>query len=75
MANMPGAVARTSTFALTNATFPYVAEIAAKGYRRALMESAALRKGLNLYKGRITCRAVAESFQKEWIPAEEALEG
>jgi len=60
--NIPGAFPRTSTFALTNATFPYIHQIADKGYRKAMLESEALRKGLNLIDGMVTCEAVAESF-------------
>src|SRR6266850_4938277 len=52
--NMPGAVARTSTFALNNVTLPFVLALADKGYRRALGEDAHLRNGLNVYQGQIT---------------------
>ncbi len=62
VANIPGAYPRTSTLALTNATFPYVIQIADKGYERALKENAALRKGLNLMDGKLVCQGVAESF-------------
>jgi alanine dehydrogenase len=58
--NMPGAVARTSTFALTNVTLPYALEIAEKGIRRAVRENRALARGVNLYRGSITCLGVAE---------------
>jgi alanine dehydrogenase len=60
--NMPGAVPRTSTCALTNATFPYVLEIADKGWERALHEDRALAKGLNVYEGVLTNRKVADAF-------------
>ena len=60
--NIPGGFPRTSTFALTNATFPYVLEIADKGYAKAMEENAALRKGLNLIDGKVVYQAVAESF-------------
>jgi len=60
--NIPGAFPRTSTFALTNATFPYILQIADKGYRRAMNENEALRKGLNLIDGMVACEAVAEGF-------------
>ncbi len=60
--NIPGAFPRTSTFALTNATFPYVLQIADKGYERALKENEPLRKGLNLIDGKIVSQAVAESL-------------
>jgi len=62
VSNMPGAVPRTSTIALTNATFRYVLAIAEKGWKRAVAEDPALMAGLNVYHGRITCRAVAETF-------------
>lgn len=61
VANMPGAVPRTSTFALTNATTPYVLDIANKGAEAALRESPALMAGLNVYKGKVACKAVAEA--------------
>jgi alanine dehydrogenase len=60
--NIPGIFPRTSTFALTNATFPYVLQIADKGYEKAMEENAALRKGLNLMDGQVVYQAVAESL-------------
>ncbi len=60
--NMPGAVPRTSTYALTNGTLPYVTEIADKGWERALHENRALAKGLNVLAGELTNRKVAEAF-------------
>lgn len=62
VANIPGAYPRTSTFALTNATFPYILQIADKGYERAMQENGALRRGLNLIDGQLVCPGVAESF-------------
>jgi alanine dehydrogenase len=62
VANIPGAFPRTSTFALTNATFPYILEIADKGHEKAMKENAALRKGLNLIDGKVVYQAVAEGF-------------
>jgi alanine dehydrogenase len=62
VANMPGAVPRTSTFALTNATLPYALQLANKGWKRALRESPALLKGLNMTEGRVTYPGVAEAF-------------
>jgi alanine dehydrogenase len=59
VANMPGAVPRTSTFALNNATRPFVLALADKGIRRALNEDGHLRNGLNAYEGKLTCLAVA----------------
>jgi len=62
VANMPGSVARTATLALTNVTLPYAVEIADKGYKNALLENPALLKGLNIYKGKITYKSVADAF-------------
>ena len=67
VANIPGAYPRTSTFALTNATFPYVLQIADKGYEKAFEENEALRKGLNLIDGKVVCLGVAESFGMPYI--------
>ena len=66
--NMPGAVAGTSTYALTNVTLPYALEIANKGYKRASQENKALAKGLNLVKGKLTCKPVAEALDLEYHP-------
>jgi alanine dehydrogenase len=71
--NMPGAVARSSTFALNNVTLPFVLAIAGKGYRRALGEDPHLRNGLNVYRGQVTHRAVAEALKLKYTPAEAAL--
>lgn len=71
--NMPGAVARTSTFALTNVTLGYALEIANKGYLKAIQKNRALRKGVNVIKGKITYEAVAESLNLLYVPLEEAL--
>ena len=62
VANMPGAVARTSTFALNNATLPFVVELADKGWDRALEDNPHLRNGLNIRAGRITHPAVDAAF-------------
>jgi alanine dehydrogenase len=70
VANMPGAVARTSTFALNNATLPYALALANKGLKRALQEDAHLRAGLNVHAGQITCLAVAEALGKDFQSAE-----
>jgi alanine dehydrogenase len=75
VANMPGGVARTSTFALTNATLPYAIALANKGYRKALIDDANLREGLNVHQGRVTYKAVAEVLGYEYQPALEALKG
>ncbi len=68
--NMPGGVPITSTLALTNATLPYVLQLANKGYRQALKESPALLKGLNIIGGKITHKKVAEAFGMECHSAE-----
>lgn len=62
VANMPGGVARTSTLALTNATLPFVRQLAGKGYRKALEDNAHLRNGLNVHRGRVTHEAVAREL-------------
>ena len=66
--NMPGAVGRTSTYALTNVTLPYALELADKGYKRAIKENSAIMRGLNVVDGKITCKAVADAFHTEWYP-------
>lgn len=63
VSNIPGAVARTSTFALTNVTLPYARKLANQGLRKALKEDPALAKGLNVHSGEITQKAVAEAFE------------
>lgn len=65
VANMPGAVPRTSTFALTNATLQYGLTIANKGIQPAISSSDAIQSAINTYDGHITCAGVAEAFQKE----------
>ena len=67
--NMPGAVGRTSTYALTNVTLPYVLQLARKGYERAVAENEALRQGVNVHKGKVTNPAVAETFGLECVAA------
>jgi alanine dehydrogenase len=67
VANMPGCVARTSTFALTNATFPYTSKIANMGYKAALKADASLAKGLNVLQGKLVCRAVAEGVGMGYV--------
>lgn len=73
VANMPGAVARTSTFALNNATLPFVLELADKGYRQALQDNPHLRAGLNIHQGKLTCPPVGEALHIPAITPEEAL--
>jgi len=71
--NMPGAVARTSTFALNNATLPFTLALADKGFRKALEENRHLRNGLNVHRGKITYKAVASELKLDYLPAEEAV--
>jgi alanine dehydrogenase len=66
VANMPGAVARTSTFALTNSTLRYALELASKGFSKAVSENAHLAAGVNTYKGKITYEAVALAQNKPY---------
>ena len=66
--NMPGAVPRTSTFALNNATRPFVLTLADKGYRGALAEDAHLRNGVNVSQGKLTNKAVAEALRLPFAP-------
>ena len=73
VANMPGAVARTSTFALNNATLPYVLELADKGARQAMIDDPHLLNGLNVHKGMITCEEVAHDLGYDYIEARHAL--
>jgi alanine dehydrogenase len=73
VANMPGAVARTSTMALTNATLPYAVEIANKGWEKAMQESKEIKLGANVIKGKVTYKAVAEAFDLEYTPIDDLL--
>ena len=73
VANMPGAVPRTSTFALNHATRPFILVLANKGFPRALEEDAHLRNGLNVHDGKVTCRAVADALGLPFTPAEQVL--
>src|SRR5262249_19626916 len=61
--NMPGAVGRTSTYALTNVTLPYVLQLAKKGFDKAIAESPALKLGVNIHAGKVTNAAVAETYE------------
>ena len=63
--NMPGAVGRTSTYALTNVTLPYVLQLANKGFEKAVADNPALRQGVNVHQGKVTNPAVAETFGLE----------
>jgi len=73
VANMPGAVAKTSTLALTNATLPYALEIANKGWKQAMRESAEIKKGANVIKGKVVYRGVAEAFGLPLVPIDSLL--
>ncbi len=73
VANMPGAVARTSTLALNNATLPFTLSLAGKGYRQALLSDQDLRNGLNVHRGQITHEAVAADLGYDYQPAAEIL--
>jgi alanine dehydrogenase len=73
VANMPGAVPNTSTYALTNATLPYVAELADKGWRPALRADAALALGLNTHEGQLTNAPVAAAHGYESVTVESVL--
>lgn len=73
VANMPGAVPRTSTLALNNVTLPYTLELADKGFARAVGENPGLRAGVNTHAGKITCEPVAESQGREYTPLENVL--
>ncbi|WP_406667564.1 alanine dehydrogenase [Gallaecimonas sp. GXIMD1310] len=67
VANMPGAVARTSTFALNNATLPYIIKLANKGYKQALLDDKHLLAGLNIMNGKVTCKEVAEAHGMAFV--------
>jgi alanine dehydrogenase len=69
--NMPGAVARTSTFALNNATLPFALALADKGWRRAIAEDPHLRNGLNVHAGKLTCKPVAEAQGLTYTPPDQ----
>ena len=73
VANMPGAVARTSTFALNNATLPFALALADKGWRQALKDDVHLRNGLNVHDGKVTCEPVAQAHGLAYTPAESVL--
>lgn len=73
VANMPGAVPRTSTIALTNATLKYALDIANKGAEKAVQDDASLAKGVNTYKGQVTYEAVAKDLGHKFVPLKELL--
>lgn len=73
VANMPGAVARTSTMALTNVTVPYALQIANKGYVKASLESRPLARGINVIEGKVTYKAVAEALGYTYVDVNDIL--
>jgi len=73
VANMPGAVAKTSTLALTNATLPYAVEIANKDWRKAMQENAEIKLGANVINGKITYQGVADAFGLDYNPIDQLL--
>ena len=73
VANMPGGVPRTSTFALNNATLPFLVKLSNKGYQKALSEDKNFLAGLNVFKGQVTYKAVADVFGHKFLPSSEAI--
>lgn len=73
VANMPGAYAKTSALALTNATLPYAVQIANKGWKKACQDNAEIMHGLNVVNGKVTFKAVAEAFNLDYTPASSVL--
>lgn len=74
VANMPGGVPRTATFALNNATLPFIVALANKGYRQACVDDVHLMNGLNVMRGQITYPEVAKAFNQPYVPAQVALQ-
>jgi alanine dehydrogenase len=73
VSNMPGAVPRTSSLALTNATLPFAVEIANKGWKKAAKENPEIKLGVNIVQGKVTCKPVAEAFGFEVTPIDSML--
>ncbi len=73
VANMPGAVARTSTFALNSVTLPFTLALANNGWKKALVQDVHLRNGLNVCEGKVTCEPVAEAHHLPYVPAEQLI--
>jgi alanine dehydrogenase len=73
VSNMPGALPRTASLALTNATLPYVLEIAEQGWKKALRENSAIRRGANVVKGKVTFKGVADALNLEFTPIEDII--
>ncbi len=74
VANMPGGVPRTSTYALNNVTLPHILTLADKGYRQALKDDAHLRNGLNVHEGNVTCHEVAQDLGYNYVDPETAID-
>jgi alanine dehydrogenase len=74
VANMPGGVPRTSTLALNNATLPFLVKLANKGYKKALSEDKNFLSGLNVHKGEVTYKAVADIFGYEFMNPKNAIQ-
>ena len=73
VSNMPGALPRTSSLALTNATLPYVLEIADKGWKKALQENSEIKRGANVVQGKVTFRGVADALNLKYTPVDELI--
>ncbi|MGD9089728.1 MAG: alanine dehydrogenase, partial [Desulfobacterales bacterium] len=73
VSNMPGALPRTSTLALNNATLPYAVEIANKGWKKAMQENPEIKRGANVVKGKVTYEGVAEAFGLKYSPIDKLL--
>ena len=73
VANMPGAVPRTSTFALNNVTLPFTLQLAEKGAKQAMLDNPYLLDGLNVYRGHVTYADVARDLGYDYVPARDAL--
>ena len=73
VANIPGAVARTSTIALTNVTLPYIEALAGKGFKQAIADDAGLREGVTTYHGHITSQPVAEGLNLDYTSIDELV--
>ena len=73
VSNMPGALPRTSTLALNNATLPYAAEIAGKGWKKAMKQNSEIKPGANVVKGKVTYEGVAAAFGLKHTPIDRLL--
>lgn len=73
VANIPGAVPRTATIALTNVTIPYAVQIASKGVIQAIKESEAIKTGVNVMNGNITFKAVAHDLGYDYVPVDDVI--